>query len=41
MCACAQCELQWSVGLDPEQALRQFLAPPRGLWIQRRFGDQS
>jgi hypothetical protein len=40
MCACAECELQWSVGLDPEQAMRMFLAPPRGLWIQHRFGGQ-
>jgi hypothetical protein len=38
MCACAQCELQWSVALDHEQAMRLFVAPPRSLWIQHRFG---
>jgi hypothetical protein len=28
MCACAQCGVRWSVGLDREQALRLLLAPP-------------
>jgi hypothetical protein len=34
LCACSRCDLQWSVALDPDQALRLFVAPPRGLWIQ-------
>ena len=41
MCACARCELQWSVALDPEQSLRLFLAPPSGLWLRHRFSEPS
>jgi hypothetical protein len=37
MCACAGCELQWSVALDTEQAMRLFMQPPRGLWLRHRF----
>jgi hypothetical protein len=34
MCACGHCDLQWSIALDADQALRLLLAPPRGLWLQ-------
>jgi hypothetical protein len=33
ICACARCDLQWSVGLDAEQTLRLLMAPPQGLWM--------
>lgn len=38
VCACSDCELRWSVGLNREQALRLFTKPPRGLWIHHRSG---
>jgi hypothetical protein len=41
MCVCADCKLQWSVALDPEQAMRLYTSPPRGLWIVRRFRGRS
>jgi hypothetical protein len=41
VCACAGCELRWSVGLDRPQALRLFMKPPRGLWIRHRFGHRG
>jgi hypothetical protein len=41
MCACATCQLQWSVALRPDQAMRFFLAPPPSLWIQHRFSDRK
>jgi hypothetical protein len=38
--SCACCDLRWSVTLDPGQALRLFVAPPRRLWIQHRFEER-
>jgi hypothetical protein len=40
-CACALCELEWSVAPDPAQAQRLVAAPPPGLSIQGRFIDSA
>jgi hypothetical protein len=37
ICACGHCDLQWSVALDRDQAMRLLMAPPRSLWLQHRF----